>query len=482
VRLPIHWPQPLTHVGRFLARWPRSLRAARYVVRLNGLMARQLVRDDCLIKAGSLSFTTILSLVPILAVSLLIFRVSGAFAAVEQSVRDYLLQTFLAESVNEVVAYLNEFLYRVGSSAIGVAGLLFLIFSSIWFFIEMESDVNAIWRITRRRPFMARFVIFWSLLTLGPLVLGLLLWVGSELKRHTGGVEWPIALAGAVVPYAIASLGLTIAYKLLPFALVRWRAALSGGLLAGLLFEVLRFGFNLYVTMFYHGSATMKIYGAFGLFPVFLLWIYLWWLVFLFGAEASYTVQNLDALYDEHLRSRIPKELEVGFTSPYLTCRVAYLVAYRYGHGAGPVRRRDLMRALRTREEVLDETVRRLVAGEVFIGLHVDGEPAYLPARDLTKITLEDVLRAHHAVEPLPESFPPLPTPPALESLFGAITTHRSSEAAKHTLGELITGVDTSALDALFAPTVTGQITIMGVKPRPSGNPVPPSPKRPEHV
>ncbi|MDY0000396.1 MAG: YihY family inner membrane protein, partial [Polyangia bacterium] len=294
-----------------LQRYPRLLRMLVTAWRLGAQLWRKLVDDDCLSRAASLSYTTILAVVPLMAVSFLVFRMSGAFDGVEAEVRHWMLESLLAESVGSVREVLDVFLGRVSSGAVGVTGAVMLVFTSTWLFVSAEGTLNHIWRVAKARSLFARFTTFWAILTLGPLCLGVGFYLSAQLGQTALGrrfesLPWLGRTLQLGLPYLLSVTVLALVYKLVPATRVRWRAALVGGLLAGVLFELSKVGFNFYVTQIYLGSTSTRIYGAFALFPVFLLWIYILWLVVLLGAVVAYTVQHFSLLYDDELRERAP--------------------------------------------------------------------------------------------------------------------------------------------------------------------------------
>jgi membrane protein len=440
--------------NRALQRYPRTLHGLTWVLRFVRLIVRQLVRDDCLVKAGSLAFSTLLSIVPLIAVSLMVLRLSGAFATVENQVRDVLVQFLVAESVNSVAAYLTGFMSRASSGTVGGVGLAFLVVTGLLLFFEAETDVNNVWRVHRGRPLLARLATFFSLLLLGPLLLGLGLFIRSEITEASGkALIEPLRLA---VNFLVSAGLLTVMYKLIPATPVRWRPAAVAGLTAAALFEASRALFNLYVGALYAGSTNAVIYGAFGLLPVFLLWLYLFWILFLVGVEIAYTVQNLDALYDEALEARLPDTLHRRNASAYLAARVALLVAYRHHRKQAPLTYRDLIRALRVPESAVESTVSRLVEGGVLLEAPAGVTHALVPARELDRITLYDVIHAYRAHEPQPYQFPALPALAVLDDLFCDLEIRRHEVAAAFSLADLLETVRPELLERYLLPPHPG--------------------------
>ncbi len=385
-----------------LGRYPRLIRVGVYLGRLSVQLWRKLLRDECLDRAAALAYTTVLALVPMLAVMFLVFRMSASFAPAEDAVRQFLFQSLLANSITQAVGYLNTFLTNVGRGAVGITGTTMLIFSATWLFITIETTLNRIFHVHEQRRLFSRFTTFWSLMTLGPVLIalgifGVATFNDSAVGRFLTTAPLLGSLLGVGLPFLLTALVLAMTYRLVPNTRVRFVPALVGGLVAGLLFGVSKLVFNFYVIQIYSGSYTTRVYGTFALFPLFLVWIYILWLVVLLGAVVTHTVQNLDVLYDEELRRRVDPETGRASISPYTACRLMLVVSYIHWKGREPLSGADLVRTLRVPEEVVYDALGRLTAGRLLIILERDGEAVYLPARDVGNITVDEALRAYQA-------------------------------------------------------------------------------------
>ena len=387
----------LTRLGRF----------GLYLYRLAIQIWRQLVRDKCLERASALAYTSVLSIVPILAVAFAIFRMTGAVEDIEGKIKQYAYTLLVPESVTKATDFVDAFLKNVSSGALGAMGLAFLIFTATWLFITVEGTVNSVWRVRESRSITSQFKTFWSLLTLGPVLIAIGFYLtakfqSSEFSRALERIPYVLAWLTALVPYLVSIIPLALLNKLLPNTRVRWGPALMGGLVSGILFEVAKKGFNLYVALTFQGSANVKIYGSFALFPVFLLWIYIVWVVVLFGVEVAYTTQNLRVLYEEYTAQRTLKRLEEAQVNSYVAARVFYHIAQRHWHGAEPYQMAGLAQELKTGEGAVSEAARRLaLAGLLQIQTSDDGT-IYLPRKAIERVTVEDVVTAFKDGEPGP--------------------------------------------------------------------------------
>lgn len=237
--------------------------------------------------AASLTYTTVLSLVPLLAVVLSLFTAFPLFAEFRVA-----LETFLAGSVmpavvaENVMSYLNQFAAK--ASGLTAIGSLVLIVTSVMLFRTIDEAFNDIWQVETRRPLRQRVLVYWALLSLGPILVGASLWALSLLARESLGMIGEISAAANVslsfLPLLLTGTGFSIMYLTVPNRNVRWKDALIGGFCTAVILEILRVGIAYYLSRF--PSYTI-IYGAFATIPIFLLWVYLSWLVILLGATIT---------------------------------------------------------------------------------------------------------------------------------------------------------------------------------------------------
>ncbi len=252
--------------------------------------------------AGSLTFTTLISLVPLLAVGLSLFTAFPAFQQLELHLQQRFTAALLPPRIAAtVLGYLNAFAQR--AAGLGAAGIAGLALSAISLMLTIDRALNTIWYTARPRPLGQRVLLYWAALTLGPLVLGAAL-AGSAaaLASQHGWLHHVPGGAGALLTllsWLLLALALGALYRLAPNADVRWRDALGGGLLAAL-----GFGLAGRVFAWYVGSAAnfTAVYGTFAALPVFLLWIYCSWMVVLLGAmlAAHLPLLRLRALPRQH--------------------------------------------------------------------------------------------------------------------------------------------------------------------------------------
>lgn len=239
--------------------------------------------DHGLQTASSLTFTTLLSLVPIVTVAMTLLSAFPVFQGMSGMIEDWVFDNMLPESADSIEKYADQFIDNAGK--LTAVGLVFLAITAIMLLMTIDDAFNDIWRVRRPRPMLQRVLIYWALITVGPLLIGGSLSLSSWLMSASAGWTKGIPYAGVtlikVSAVAMTCMALALLYFAMPNRQVRMRDALTGGVLAGLVFELTKHGFGFYITKF---PTYQLVYGAFAAVPVFLMWLYLSWLVVLLGA------------------------------------------------------------------------------------------------------------------------------------------------------------------------------------------------------
>jgi len=229
--------------------------------------------------AGSLTFETVLSVVPVLAATFALFTRFPMFKRFEKAIEDYLLKSLLPPDIaRTVVKYLGQF--ADNASGLTVVGLLFFMVTAVTMLLTIEDAFNEIWGVKKPRPFFRRIGLYLILLVIGPPVLGVSLWATSYLLSASmgliGTLPMSLKLLLDTVPVLLSILGFAALFYLVPNTRVAKLDAIVGGVMAGLAFELGKRGFAAYVVKF---PTYKAVYGTFAAFPVFLLWLYYSWLV-----------------------------------------------------------------------------------------------------------------------------------------------------------------------------------------------------------
>lgn len=254
--------------------------------RLAQFAAQRIGEDRIPQVAGSLTFTTMLSLVPLATVAFALFTAFPIFSSFQASLQFFLADHLMPAQLNDqIFKYLNQFASK--AKGLTTIGMIVLFVTAVMTMMTVESAFNVIWRVRKARPVAQRILVYWAIITLGPILIGVSLSISSYLftqsmtfsaaQRITPLIEW--ALAGATLP--LTALAFTILYVYLPNCRVEWRDAVVGGVIAAVAFELAKRGFGYYVRRI---PTYTAVYGAFAAVPLFLLWMYLCWFITLTGA------------------------------------------------------------------------------------------------------------------------------------------------------------------------------------------------------
>lgn len=254
--------------------------------------AKQILKDtqfvindaQLFITASSLAYTTILSLIPVLALSFVIFRAFGGLEKLYQTIEPFILSNLSEGTSEDVIVRIKGLITNVSVGTIGAGGLLGLIFTSMSLMLSIENGFNRIWKVTNTRSYFHRIASYWLFITLGPLALSIGLGIATSEKLPLTKLL-PTWSGG----FAIAACLLTLTYKFVPNTLVKWKYALISGFWTAVIWSLTRFGFNLYVDRF---ASYNRIYGSVAAVPILLFWIYLIWLMILAGAALTATLQK----------------------------------------------------------------------------------------------------------------------------------------------------------------------------------------------
>lgn len=234
--------------------------------------------------ASSLTFTTLLALVPIITIALTIMTAFPVFSDFSNQIRVYVLANLVPDAAGKIIGiYTQQF--SNNAAKLTIYGLAFLTVTSIMLMLTIDRSFNTIWRVSRPRPLLHRLVTYWAVLTTGPILIGASLSLTSWLLGQTTELTRQIPTISLVllklVPLGLVTTAFTILFVTVPNRHVpRWHA-FAGGVVAGLAFEGMKAFFGLYIS---NVSTYKAIYGTFASFPIFLIWLYLSWLAVMVGA------------------------------------------------------------------------------------------------------------------------------------------------------------------------------------------------------
>jgi membrane protein len=258
------------------------------------LTLRERFKEDHLgLTASSLTFTTIISIVPLFTVALAIFSVFPMFAKMQTGLQQLLVDSLIPDNIaRQVLSYLGQFASK--ASKIGWVGAAAFLVSALMLILTIDGKLNDIWRVRKTRHLARRVVVYWTLLTLGPLLLGLSLSFSSYVLSASKG--WVSVLPGGVkvlldvLQFAVLSISMAAIYRFVPNTQVRWPHALLGGVFVATGIELAKRVLAWYLTQVPTISA---VYGAFATVPILLIWIYVAWVIVLLGAVVAAYLPSL---------------------------------------------------------------------------------------------------------------------------------------------------------------------------------------------
>lgn len=305
--------------------------------------------------AGSLTFTTLISLVPLLVLGLALFTAFPMFASFQRALEQYFLSNLVPEDIaRPVLRALTQFAGKAGR--LGSVGALFLGLSALALMLTIDRTLNAIWQVQRPRPIAQRVLVYWVTLTLGPLLLGASLALTSTalaagrglFAASPGSVETLLEL----LQFGVLALAVAGLFHYVPNTAVRWRHALLGGVFVAAGFSAAKIGLALWLKQV---PTFTTVYGAFSILPVLLVWIYLGWAIVLLGALLAANAPGLTA----RLLQRAPSpslhfELALGVVGEL------WLRQQRGGAGASQLQLAHALRVDPLQLEPVLETLQRL--------------------------------------------------------------------------------------------------------------------------
>ena len=356
----------------------------------------QRLRDDRLFEsAGALAYTTAFALVPLTMVAFGVLSGFKAFTDLSTRLQDYIIASFAPGAAKALQHYLRTVVDNIGT--LTSAGLIALVVSLLLTLTQIEGAFNHIWRVKTARPKLGRFLIYWTVLTLGALVAAASLALSTRFFAlavfETTAGRMVEALLLQLAPMAIELLAFTLIFRLVPHRTVQWRHAVLGAALSVVLFELVKWGIGLYLASF---SSYQKTYGPLAFVPIFLLWFYFAWIAVLLGASLAATVS---AFRYQPASMRLPEGYEI-----YGLLRMLGRFAQARQQGKGL--HSDEIRQL---EPMLtDALIQELLAQLCQIDLVSRAESGeWLLSRDLDALTLGELYEACQLRIPVQEAHLP---------------------------------------------------------------------------
>lgn len=353
-------------------------------------ITKRFIDDRLFASAGALAYTTMFALVPFSAVFLAVMSAFPVFDEWTATLINFVFNNFVPSSARQVEEYVMGFSASAKSlTAVGIIALLVSVLLTMW---SIERTFNRIWRVPTIRPKFTRFLLYWALLTLGSILTVAAISASSSLFAYaelsglqTQGVS-NVLLRWS--PFLIEFFAMTAAYWLIPHRHVPFRFAVAAGLLAALLFEVLKFGFTSYV----RNTSFEALYGALALIPIFMVWLYASWVVILFGASVA---ASLSAFRYQPRIHRLPTGQEFY---AYLRLLGRLNACRGTGHGLH-------MQQMQEIEPMMtDDLLQELLSGLSSLHIVMRGENGgWILTRDLDAVSLNELYERLHLRIPMKE-------------------------------------------------------------------------------
>ena len=322
-------------------------------------LARDLFEGQISMRAMSLVYTTLLSLVPILALAFSVLKAFGAHNALEPLLVEFLRP--LGSQADEIVANIMGFIDKMKVGVLGSLGISLLLYSAVSLIQKVEASFNFIWRISRPRPLSQRISDYFSVLMIGPVLVFSAIGLTASVSSNA-----LVTKIVAIEPFGTLYLGLT---KLLPYLLiigafsfmysfvpntrVRWRAALGGGVFAGVVWQACSVLFASFVS----GATNYNaVYSGFAIFIFLLIWLHLGWLILLLGCQLAFYLQHPAQLAPDRAVPALS-----GRGAEYLTLMIMTLTGRRFLDGSPGYTQEELARELNAPPEHVAQSVESLL-------------------------------------------------------------------------------------------------------------------------
>jgi membrane protein len=370
--------------------WGPALRWLRYPAAL----IRDWLDGEINVRAMSLAYTTLLSLVPLLVFSFAILKGLGARGDLRFIVHEFFRP--VGAGAAQLTESVMQFVTNMRGDLLGTIGLAFLVYTVITTIQKVEGSFNFVWRVNRPRSFARRFTEYVSVMILGPILLAVAIGLLGSAE-HSPFARWLQAIAplaavvevlGQVVPYAIVTVVFTIMYAFMPNTHVQFRAALIGGVTAGIIWALVG---KVFTAVILYSSQMVAIYSGFAIVLTTLIWVYLSWLILLIGAQLAFYLQ-----FPQYLRHGQETIELTGSDRERVGLSIMYLIGRDYGAGNSYWDAARLATELDVPGIALAPVLSRLERAGLIVATEKE---QFLPGRDSEGILLSDILDAVRSLQ-----------------------------------------------------------------------------------
>lgn len=385
-RIERFWGHDIWRIDRSSDDLPLAARLGVLVARSLYIVVSGFRKERIKLRAAALTYVSLLSLVPAVAVVFSIFTAFGGLQEVENHVKSVLIDALAVSQREVVIEYLDRFVTQTSAGKLGSIGTAFLLTTVISLLANIERAFNDIWGVTRARTVLQRFQVYWPLVTLGPIVLGFSLSMtaaveGSDTVQALLEVAPSLKLLLSLGPLLLTCLFFAFLYMVMPNTKVAFRHAIVGGLVGGGLWTLAQKLYALYAA---NAITYSAIYGSLGAVPLFVIWVYVSWTVALLGATLTFAVQSVRTFEPDREVSQEERE--------FVASRLMIAVAQHFEAGKGPMLVDELVDQVlappRFARRVLEELVQANLLSET-----TGDETGFVPGRPLDRLTLADVVK-----------------------------------------------------------------------------------------
>ncbi len=416
----------------------RAGRFAVFQIKLWTHCAKLLRLNRAALQAAALAYRTIFGMIPMAIVMLLIFRLFPASADIGSRVKTLIYDelqlskiqnnynngvhanlsqndannsdsVFVSQAdINDINApgsnsedadiitpieyidkIVNGFFNRVGSGSVTVVSLLIVIWAATALLTTIEKAFNSIWHVPRGRNFLQRIINYWALLTLGPILLGVGVYIASTNAAFTELEKSGKDYIPAILSYFISVIAFFLLYFVLPNTKVNVKPAIWGAAVAGIVWAIAKWIFRIYITKFIPYN---QVYGMLGLVPLSVFWIYISWLIVLFGLQLTYTTQHLKTLDADEIASA-KKDEEYYVANDMTAINIVREIAFAFQNSMPPLDANEISSQLKIPIELVEKILQTFVRNGIIVKT---SEPlsGYVLARDPENIRLSDISQA----------------------------------------------------------------------------------------
>jgi membrane protein len=382
-------------------------RASRFIVfqiKLWSHCARLLRINRAGQQAAALSYRTIFGIIPLAIVMLLLFRLFPAYSNVGQKLKNLIYEELhlltieysvneetdekimLTEHLDRIVA---DFFEGVNTGSVTLVSLLVVIWAALALLSTIERAFNNIWHVPKGRNFLHRMINYWALLTLGPILLGVGVYITTQNSTFIRLEKAEAGIVPVLLSYLVSVVAFFLLYFVLPNTKVKAKVAIWGAAVAALVWAVAKWGFGIYVTKFIPYN---QVYGVLGLIPLSVFWIYISWLIVLFGLQLTFTTQHLKTLDAAEIAAA--KKTEEYFIANDLTAiNMVREIAAAFEKDQAPVEAEVICSKLNIPVEFAEKILNHFVSSGIIVKTS-EPRAGFMPAKDPANIKLSDIAEA----------------------------------------------------------------------------------------